>query len=171
MSEKSGVEISDSVVMGDVQQNITNVHQHIDSSTSCERCDAINVRIFGCVSPGCKTQFCEVCHAYCKWTEEGAGRYDSDGEGPFCQECMEQHLLQWEVDDAALQMNDRLIGLVLFSVLLLFIALSGLATGFWSIIFFVDPICGVPLGGLALVVLGRYLASRNRYTTALRNVS
>ena len=43
---------------------------------------------------------------------------------------VEQHLLQWEVDDAALQMNDRLIGVVLFSVLLLFISLSGIATGF-----------------------------------------
>ena len=77
---------------------------------------------------------------------------------------MEQHLLQWEVDDAALQMNDRFWGSIVFHAFAIYFIVwnrNGILDN--------DPICGVPLGGLAL--LGRYLASRNRYTTALRNVS
>ena len=92
--------ISDSVVMGDVQQNITNVQQHISSSNTCPRCEAINVRVVSCSMPHCDNQFCELCHPLCRWTPEGVGRLDSGlGKGPFCGLCMEVQVEQWENEE------------------------------------------------------------------------
>jgi hypothetical protein len=53
MTEDSGVNISDSVVMGDVQQNIAN---------TCPACQTTNIPVMVCQYSGCETRFCEICH-------------------------------------------------------------------------------------------------------------
>ena len=171
MTEDSGVRISDSVVMGDVKQNITNIQQHIGSSISCTRCDAINVRIFGCSSPDCKNHFCEVCHPNCKWTEEGADRFDSEGHGPFCGHCMDLQLLQWELDEASLQMSMRKREAVFPLLFIAFIGVVGIGTS-GSILSsaLLNPMTLLIFGGLQFFMLVRYLVGRNAYLRAYRNM-
>jgi hypothetical protein len=89
LAEERGIGISDSVVIGDVHQNVTNIKQHIDSGISCPKCHARNVRMFDCLTLNCAEVFCEICHPLCRLYKQGASRFDSGkGTGPFCNECM-----------------------------------------------------------------------------------
>ncbi len=156
--------ISDSVVMGDVQQNITNVQQHISSSNTCPRCEAINVRVVSCSMPHCDNQFCELCHPLCRWTPEGVGRLDSGlGKGPFCGLCMEVQVEQWENEELLEQKLremsvDRItaiIGLILVGIL--FVLLPSQAS---------FPFRNFCLGIFALIELvmfAKFLVTRRAY--------
>ena len=109
MDKESPITISDSVVMGDIQQNITNVEQHMSPGIICPRCDATNVRIMRCSTQDCNNDFCELCHPICKWTEYGADRFDCDyGRGPFCGYCMDRQIDDWEQQDADAATYDQL---------------------------------------------------------------
>jgi hypothetical protein len=85
--EDSSVRISDSVVMGDVQQNITKIQQ---SGNSCPSCGTSgNIRLMICRSINCESKFCDLCHPISRYFEGDAIRFDSGkGEGPFCKGCM-----------------------------------------------------------------------------------
>ena len=81
--EKTGIDISDSVVMGDVQQNIL--------KTECPSCSASNVKVMKCQEVGCTSkQFCELCHTNCRYSPASEVlRFDSGtGSGPFCSRCL-----------------------------------------------------------------------------------
>ena len=80
--EKTGIDISDSVVMGDVQQNIL--------KTECPSCSASNVKVMKCQDEQCTSiQFCELCHINCRYSSGGVLRFDSGkGSGPFCSVCI-----------------------------------------------------------------------------------
>ena len=164
MAEDSGVSIADSVVMGDVQQNITNVQQHISSTNICPRCEAINVRVVRCSMPKCDNQFCELCHPFCRWTPDGVGRLDSGlGKGPFCGLCMEVQLEQWENEEIEehiiREMSvDRIIAIIgLILVGILFVLLPSQAS---------FPFRNYCLGIFALielVMVAKFLVSRRAY--------
>ena len=103
----SGVQISDSVVMGDVQQNITTIHQ---SDNSCPSCGTSgNIRIMVCKTTDCGNKFCDFCHPDCRFRiisskrqaqyrmghayqftpKTERYRFDSnEGDGPCCEECI-----------------------------------------------------------------------------------
>ena len=88
----SGLNINDSVVMGDVQQNITNIQQSVTPGVPCPRCGVVNARIIHCSIPICRNQFCGLCHPICRWSESGVSRFDSGkGHGPYCRTCMDRH--------------------------------------------------------------------------------
>ena len=88
--EKTGIDISDSVVMGDVQQNIL-------KTDVCPSCSASNVRVMKCQEVGCTSkQFCELCHINCRYSEGSSTRFDSGvGLGPFCSECLAAKITQF----------------------------------------------------------------------------
>ena len=156
--DNDSIKISDSVVMGDVQHNVTNVQQHISTGIECPRCDSKNVRIMGCSTPNCKSQFCELCHPECRWSINGRSRFDSGhGRGPFCGLCMDRHMDDWrlseEISGKRNQMNHdkfaAIIGFVIMVVLSVLIPVKLI----WVIVGMVE---------LGLVV--RYLLSWWDYT-------
>jgi hypothetical protein len=78
LAEEPNVNISDSVVMGDVLQYNAN---------TCPACDASNVRIMMCQEEGCEIQFCELCHAWCRCYQGEPTHFSSathSTPGPFC---------------------------------------------------------------------------------------
>jgi len=81
--EKPGIDISDSVIMGDVQQNILKIDE-------CPNCSATNVKVLKCQDKRCTTiKFCELCHLNCRYEMGNVLRFDSGrGAGPFCSECL-----------------------------------------------------------------------------------
>jgi len=89
--EKTGIDISDSVVMGDVQQNIL-------KTDVCPSCSASNVRVMKCQEVGCTSkQFCELCHINCRYSEGSSTRFDSGvGLGPLCSECLDAKFAAWK---------------------------------------------------------------------------
>ena len=98
MAEDTGIDISDSVVMGGVQQNITNVRS---DNRECSSCGATNVVIMKCQEENCTASFCQICHPYCRFFAIlGVLRFDSgEGTGPFCETClkpMEQGRREYE---------------------------------------------------------------------------
>ena len=89
MTEDPGVNISDSVVMGGIHQNITN--------TTCPSCEASNVRVMKCQESNCDNRFCELCHPNCRYSDEKGLRFDSGaGSGPFCSPCMSNKFVELE---------------------------------------------------------------------------
>ena len=81
MSVEASIEISDSVVMGDVKQNF--------AYTTCPTCKATNVRVIKCQMDGCEERFCEICNLNSRYENGSTFPFDSGyGTGPFCQ----QHL-------------------------------------------------------------------------------
>mgnify|MGYP004293905041 CR=1 FL=1 len=87
------MKISDSVVMGDVQQNITD--------TICPACGASNVRVMMCQDDTCESKFCEICHKdsrHLKWKRMS---FDSGkGEGPYCPVHLDTKILPYEKEHA-----------------------------------------------------------------------
>ena len=80
MTEDSPINITDSVVLGDVHQNM---------GAECPSCSASNVRVMKCQEKQCSTRFCELCHADCRYSGGSLLRFDSGkGLGPFCSECL-----------------------------------------------------------------------------------
>ena len=78
MSGEVSIEISDSVVMGDIKQNF--------AYTTCPTCKATNVRVIKCQMDGCEERFCEICNLNSRYENGAAYPFDSgNGAGPFCQ--------------------------------------------------------------------------------------
>ena len=89
MSEESPLNISDSVVMGDVQQNITN--------TTCPACGASNVRVMKCQDVNCESKFCEICHKNSRHLGWERLSFDSGkGDGPYCSVHLDIKVLPYE---------------------------------------------------------------------------
>ena len=81
--------ISDSVVMGDVQQNITD--------TTCPACGASNVRVMQCQDVNCESKFCEICHKNSRHLGWERLSFDSGkGEGPYCPVHLDIKVLPYE---------------------------------------------------------------------------
>ena len=91
--EKMGIGISDSVVMGDVQQNILKIGE-------CPSCSASNVKVMKCQDKQCTSKkFCELCHANCRYSEGRVTRFDSGaGSGPFCSGCLTAKITQFDLE-------------------------------------------------------------------------
>ena len=89
--EKTGIDISDSVVMGNVQQNILKIGE-------CPSCSASNVKVMKCQDKQCTSkQFCELCHINCRYSEGSSTRFDSGvGLGPLCSECLDAKFAAWK---------------------------------------------------------------------------
>ena len=82
LTEDSAANISDSVIIGDVQQTI--------SQSSCPTCDSTNVRVMKCQDSVCEGRFCELCNPNCRWTRTSLERFDSGiGRGPLCKKCLD----------------------------------------------------------------------------------
>jgi hypothetical protein len=120
LTEDSDFDISDSVVMGDVQQNITtnlnitNNPKDASPHLSCPECGIVGgvVSLIPCSDESCHNKFCNFCHPECRWTtivrdpyeSSGVGsikantaRFDSgEGLGPFCKHCMNEQMVRWE---------------------------------------------------------------------------
>jgi len=80
MPDESSMNISDSVIMGDVSQKF---------STSCPSCNATNVIIMSCNRDTCSTQFCQICHPDCRLDYPEIRRFDSGlGSNPLCNKCI-----------------------------------------------------------------------------------
>jgi len=85
----SQIKITDTVVMGDVNQTI--------SGNECPGCFASNVRVMMCQISDCETKFCELCHAKSRFSEGHFERFDSGkGTGPFCAKCLISTKNQYE---------------------------------------------------------------------------
>jgi hypothetical protein len=85
----SQIKITDTVVMGDVNQTI--------SGNECPGCFAANVRVMMCQISDCETKFCELCHAKSRFSEGHFERFDSGhGSGPFCAKCLISTKNQYE---------------------------------------------------------------------------
>ena len=92
MVRDSRLNISDSVVMGDVHQNITNIQHSTSSGVPCPACGVINAILIQCTIPSCRRHFCGLCHPRCRWSDIGVFRFDSGkGHGPYCRKCMDLH--------------------------------------------------------------------------------
>jgi len=90
--EKTGIGISDSVVMGDVQQNILKIGE-------CPSCSASGgVTVMKCQNKQCTSiKFCNSCHRNCRYSEGTTRRFDSGaGSGPFCSGCLTAKLTQFD---------------------------------------------------------------------------
>ena len=97
-------QISDSVVMGDVHQNI--------GGKECPGCSAYNVRIMNCKENECTSiQFCELCNTNSRWEDGVRLRFNSGkGTGPFCSGCLEDKekaKKQEEFDQAKKQAEEQ----------------------------------------------------------------
>lgn len=158
LTEESGVNISDSVVMGDIQQNITNVQQNITQGTSCPRCGVINARIMQCSIPDCSHQFCGLCHPKCRWANNGVSRFDSgDGLGPFCGECMDLHMKMWKEEEAVWAKQDELSSFRMLAIWL---------TVFLGLVAYVDPsfpVCTLIIGIPVIASWMRFFATKGEY--------
>ncbi len=85
--------ISDSVVLGDIQQNITD--------TTCPACDATNVRVMKCQDVDCESKFCEICHKDSRHLKWDRMSFDSGkGEGPYCSTHLDAKILTHEEEKA-----------------------------------------------------------------------
>jgi hypothetical protein len=81
LADDSQIKITDTVVMGDINQTI--------SGNECPGCFAANVRVMMCQISDCETKFCELCHAKSRFSEGRFERFDSGhGSGPFCAKCL-----------------------------------------------------------------------------------
>jgi hypothetical protein len=81
LANDSQIKITDTVVMGDINQTI--------SGNECPGCFAANVRVMMCQISDCETKFCELCHAKSRFSEGHFERFDSGhGSGPFCAKCL-----------------------------------------------------------------------------------
>jgi hypothetical protein len=81
MSDDSSVKISDSVVIGDVNQSV--------QTPTCPSCNAMNVIIMSCDNDDCTTGFCEVCTPDCRLDYPRIRRFDSGlGMNPMCKPCL-----------------------------------------------------------------------------------
>ena len=92
--EKTGIGISDSVVMGDVQQNILKIGE-------CPSCSASGgVTVMKCQNKECTSiKFCNSCHRNCRYSEGTTRRFDSGaGSGPFCIGCLTAKLTQFDLE-------------------------------------------------------------------------
>jgi len=59
VSKAATIEVHDSVVMGDLTQNIR-------ADRLCSACGSTNAVVMVCQRDGCSEAFCEVCHRDCK---------------------------------------------------------------------------------------------------------
>ena len=101
--EKTGIGISDSVVMGDVQQNILKIGE-------CPSCSASGgVTVMKCQNKQCTSiKFCNSCHRNCRYSEGTTRRFDSGaGSGPFCSGCLTAKITQFDLEK---QERERLAG-------------------------------------------------------------
>jgi len=81
LDNDSQIKITDTVVMGDINQTI--------SGNECPGCFAANVRVMMCQISDCEAKFCELCHAKSRFSEGHFERFDSGhGSGPFCAKCL-----------------------------------------------------------------------------------
>jgi hypothetical protein len=102
--EKTGIGISDSVVMGDVQQNILNIGE-------CPSCSASGgVTIMKCQNKQCTSiKFCNSCHRNCRYSEGRVTSFDSGaGAGPFCSGCLTDKITQFNLEKEERERLERL---------------------------------------------------------------
>ena len=112
--------VSDSVVMGNVEQNITNVFD--SSHLSCPECGVVSsvISVMLCSTKNCNNQFCDLCHPDCRWidlTNGYVGRFDSgDGVGPFCELCMSEQMEEMDLELMFWRQGKKLFNARLFAI-------------------------------------------------------
>ena len=110
--------LSDSVVMGNVEQKITHISD--TSPPSCPECGVVSgvIRVIPCSDEYCDNRFCDLCHPDCRYIDftpstygrdfDGyitLGRFDSgEGVGAICELCINEimedaeseHIIWWQ---------------------------------------------------------------------------
>jgi hypothetical protein len=99
------VDISDSVIMGDVQQNILKTDE-------CSSCSSSNVKVLKCQEKQCTSiNFCELCHLNCRYEMGEVWRFDSGrGAGPFCSECLSAKIVSYNEQIEQLKRQGSCLG-------------------------------------------------------------